>query len=101
MNRELDECCRRSPKIGETNMSYKKPKKIKKIPNPKCEDGIRIDNELNMEYMEQEMKKIKDKYYELIMAVGNKYDGETRHQTALRYIKTAESSSDEQEKEIS
>ena len=52
-------------------------------------------------YREQEIKEIKDKYYELIMAVGNKYDGETRHQTALRYIKTAESSSDEQEKEAS
>ena len=29
-------------------------------------------------------------YYELIMAVGNKYDGETRHETALRYIHGAE-----------
>lgn len=32
-------------------------------------------------------------YNELLMAVGNKYDGETRHQTALRYIKQAETSS--------
>ena len=32
-----------------------------------------------------------DKYYELIMAVANKYPNETRHQTALRYIKEAES----------
>ena len=30
------------------------------------------------------------KYNELIMAVGNKYAGETRHQTALRYIIKAE-----------
>ena len=29
-------------------------------------------------------------YQELIMAVGNKHEGETRHQTALRYIKQAE-----------
>lgn len=29
-------------------------------------------------------------YYELIMNVGNAYPGETRHQTALRYIKNAE-----------
>jgi hypothetical protein len=42
-------------------------------------------------YWEQEMKEIKDKYYELILAVGNKYDGETRHQTALKYIRKAES----------
>lgn len=31
-----------------------------------------------------------DKYDELIMAVGTKYEGETRHQTALRYIHQAE-----------
>jgi len=29
-------------------------------------------------------------YYELLMAVGMKYEGETRHETALRYIKNAE-----------
>ena len=32
----------------------------------------------------------KKDYNELIMAVGNKFDGETRHETALRYIKQAE-----------
>jgi len=31
-----------------------------------------------------------DKYNELIMAVGNKCKDETRHETALRYIKQAE-----------
>ena len=30
------------------------------------------------------------KYYELLMAVGNRYRGETRHETALKYIKRAE-----------
>ena len=29
-------------------------------------------------------------YHELIYAVGNKYPGETRHETALRYIREAE-----------
>lgn len=29
-------------------------------------------------------------YHELLYQVGNKYDGETRHQTALRYIRQAE-----------
>lgn len=33
---------------------------------------------------------IEKKYNELIMAVGNKFDGETRHETALRYIQKAE-----------
>ena len=31
-----------------------------------------------------------DLYCELLYAVGNKYPGETRHQTALRYIQQAE-----------
>jgi hypothetical protein len=31
-----------------------------------------------------------EKYNELIYAVGNKYPNETRHETALRYIKQAE-----------
>lgn len=32
----------------------------------------------------------KKQYMELIMAVARKFDGETRHQTALRYINHAE-----------
>lgn len=32
----------------------------------------------------------RDLYYDLIMAVGNKHEGETRHMTALRYIIEAE-----------
>ena len=31
-----------------------------------------------------------DLYHELLYAVGNKHPGETRHQTALRYIQQAE-----------
>ena len=33
-------------------------------------------------------------YNELLMAVGNKYEGESRHETALRYIQEAERGSD-------
>jgi len=36
------------------------------------------------------MLEVKAKYYELIYAVGIKHPGETRHETALRYIKQAE-----------
>lgn len=35
-----------------------------------------------------------ERYQELIMAVGNKHEGETRHETALRYILEAERGSD-------
>ncbi len=34
--------------------------------------------------------KIKELYEELIMAVASKYQGETRHETALKYINQAE-----------
>ena len=34
--------------------------------------------------------KVEEKYHELIMAVGKKYEGETRHETALKYIRSAE-----------
>lgn len=36
------------------------------------------------------LEDISDKYNELIFAVGNKYENETRHETALRYIRSAE-----------
>lgn len=36
-------------------------------------------------------EKLKAKYQELIMAVASKFPGETRHETALRYITNAES----------
>lgn len=39
-------------------------------------------------------ERVEKLYEELIMAVGNKYKGETRHQTALRYIQQAESNID-------
>jgi len=37
-----------------------------------------------------ERDQLRKQYMELIMAVGKKYHGETRHQTALRYIKDSE-----------
>ncbi len=36
-----------------------------------------------------------EKYNELIMSVGNKFPNETRHETALRYIKSCENSQHE------
>lgn len=37
-------------------------------------------------------KNVRERYNELIMAVSNKYQGETRHETALRYIRQHEQS---------
>lgn len=39
---------------------------------------------------EKENEELRTKYAELIFAVQNAYPGETRHQTALRYIQRAE-----------
>ena len=40
------------------------------------------------------IEELEKKYSDLIMAVGNKYPDETRHQTALRYILNAEKGAD-------
>jgi len=51
---------------------------------------------MNKEYKESlssSFDSVKLKYEELILAVGTKFPGETRHETALRYIRDAEMSS--------
>ena len=60
--------------------------------------AIKVAHELGVE-RNDEFKELRVKYKELcanyeelIMAVSNKYPGETRHQTALRYIREREQS---------
>jgi hypothetical protein len=62
-----------------------------------CFNGLRDEAADEIERLRAELvacregaDKLGDSYNELIMAVGNKYEGETRHQTALRYIIKAE-----------
>lgn len=43
-----------------------------------------------VEKQEKEAIEVKAKYQELILSVGKKYEGETRHETARRYILQAE-----------
>ena len=50
----------------------------------------KIDHDAAMKTLRDERDRLRRDYDELIMAVGNKYPGETRHQTALRYIQRAE-----------
>ena len=53
----------------------------------------------NVDYMHKlrsvikNVKETDEQYYKLIWAVANKYESETRHETALRYIIQAEQSS--------
>ena len=46
--------------------------------------------ESQIDEMAEEIAGLRRDYLELIYAVGNKWPGETRHQTALRYIYNAE-----------
>ncbi len=43
-----------------------------------------LERELNE--LKKDKERLQEKYNELILAVASKYKGETRHQTALRYI---------------
>ena len=52
----------------------------------------------HMSDLERELAEAKRNYMELIMAVGNVCPNETRHQTALRYIKEREAPSTDQSK---
>ena len=50
--------------------------------------------------LEVEIAEIICQYRELILAVGNKYPGETRHQTAFRYIRQAEQKANQKANEV-
>ena len=51
--------------------------------------AIKYAHDLGMQ-RNNALNELRAQYNELIMAVGNKWPGETRHQTALRYIHQAE-----------
>lgn len=67
------------------------------VPKSKSEVRRRLLEMLTQTRKEavEESEKEKALYHELIMAVGNVYKGETRHMTALRYIRNAEQGSRE------
>lgn len=52
----------------------------------------RLSAELQQLYRDEYVKKVEEAYSELIMAVERKFEGETRHETALRYINERERS---------
>lgn len=45
------------------------------------------------------IKELEEKYHELLFAVAKKYEGEDRHETALRYIREREEESSTSERE--
>jgi len=67
----------------------------------KCWDCGRVWGMGEIKAAISEHAALKRDYNELIMAVANKHEGETRHQTALRYILEAEQGSSEASMEAS
>jgi len=62
--------------------AFKQAAELAELGAKKAEAALTNERTANAETRKQ--------YMELIMAVARKFDGETRHQTALRYIKHAE-----------
>jgi len=75
---------------------------IKELHDIKCNKlfntfEIIVENEGFVKESEmEELKAIKRKYTELIMAVGQKFPDESRHETALRYIRNQEYSNEKE-----
>ena len=61
-------------------------------------DNPRMDLLIEMDRQNNELRArhaaLVEKYAELLFAVGNKYPNESRHETALRYIRNAEKPTD-------
>ena len=68
---------------------------------PQQPEALRLADELETAWKDMEgcaefaaelrrLHEVEGRYHELLYAVGNKYEGESRHQTALRYIQQAE-----------
>lgn len=60
--------------------------------------NLLITGDKRLKPLKIRIKKVEELYNELIMAVETKHEGETRHQTALRYIKACEMITDFQAK---
>jgi len=77
-------------RMGAFDAFYKGEKAKEYYRKAKLFEKLSFDLNINVRKLEDVNKQLQLKYSELIMAVGNKYKGETRHETALRYIKNAE-----------
>ena len=82
-------CSNAESKSSTPQMDMGKPNvEVTGASRPLCEASVLTDG---LEVVADE--DWKRKYFELVMAVGNKHPGETRHQTALRYIRQSEAPS--------
>ena len=68
---------------GENAHLYEERDHLRSLLNKTALNAVKPDNCEELEF-------IRECYYELILAVENKYPGEDRHQTALRFIRESQ-----------
>lgn len=82
--------CKNNPdEIKENEMKRYNPPKFTNQAMRESKNGRFIEPE-DFKELQNKYTDLQNNYTELIMAVGNKYPGETRHETALKYIRQAE-----------
>jgi hypothetical protein len=90
-NKALSQCL---PILAKKNLRIAELEgKLKAITCPSAlldKDWKQCQVRKQIEEKDLRIRELEEKYNELIFEVGNKYRGETRHQTALKYIKRAE-----------
>jgi hypothetical protein len=68
---------------------------------PKLDDRRRIEKNIRaLRARVAELEAERDRYHELLYAVEKKHPGETRHETALRYIRQAEVHTEDAAQEV-
>jgi hypothetical protein len=72
---------------------WKAEQQVAEVPAPLVATAIKAAADIQVAEAQtesDELSRLRDRYNELIFAVGTKWPGETRHETALRYIKRME-----------
>ncbi len=98
-------CVKSLSELPETETDKDYEKKVateiaRQCSSMQLEDAIQVlKNAYDIKKTQKLEPTVSEKYYELIFWVGKIYPGESRHETALRYIKEAEKMSLESEKQ--
>jgi flagellar biosynthesis chaperone FliJ len=58
-------------------------------------DELVDENARLRDHLRKRVEELERDYHELLYCVGKHYEGETRHQTALRYLRKAEEGNDD------
>ncbi len=97
---EQPEALRLADEIGEDYCRCLPAYKDRGRTDPQCESCNTEDWRHQAAAELRRLHEVEGCYHELLYAVGNKYEGEPRHQTALRYIQQSEACDSAAVKEI-